>query len=119
MKIVNISDIEDIVLAKYEIDTNNPACEGRSNLNDFIKDYCTLTDTLIIDNEYISFNYVELFDHKYLFISDDKNTKKIIYFLSSIQYNYDNLQLLQMNEIITDNFSYFIHNNKYYKVNDI
>ena len=33
---VNINDIEDIVLAKVEIDKNNPETKGRSHLNDFI-----------------------------------------------------------------------------------
>ena len=36
MKIVDITDIEDVILAKYEIDTNDPNCEGRSNLNEFM-----------------------------------------------------------------------------------
>ena len=40
MTIVNINDIEDLIIAKYEIDTilnEQGKLEGRSNLQEFIK----------------------------------------------------------------------------------
>ena len=116
MKIINISDIEDIVLAKYEIDTNNPECDGRSNLNDFIKTYCSLNDTIIIDDELISFNYIELFNNQYLFINDNNHVNKILDFLKGINFNYDHLQEIPLTELILNNTGYIIHNNKYYKI---
>lgn len=116
MKITNISDIEDIVLAKYEIDTNNPECEGRSDLNDFIKTYCSLNNTLIIDNELISFNYIELFNNQYLFVNDNKQVQTITNFLKKINFNYNNLKEISMTDLILNNSAYFIHNNKYYQI---
>ena len=115
MKIVDITDIEDIVLAKAEIDKNNPECEGRSNLNEFMSKYCTLTDVLVINDELLSFRYIELFNHQYLFIGNQKDKDYIINFLKSIKYNLNNLKELKMNEFIEYD-SYLIHNNKYYKV---
>ena len=58
MKIIDITDIEDIVLAKYEIDQNDPNCDGRSNFNDFLTKYCNLTDVLLINDKLLSFKYI-------------------------------------------------------------
>lgn len=116
MKIININDIEDIILAKYEIDNNNPKCEGRSDLNEFINTYCTLNDTLVIDNKLISFNYVSLFNNKYLFINDKNELDVIQKFLTSIKYDYNNLKEFSINELFTKNNYYFIHNSKYYSI---
>lgn len=116
MKIIDITDIEDIVLAKYEIDNNDPECEGRSDLNEFINKYCTLSDVLIIDNSMISFNYIEIFNNKYLFVSSKESSDCIIDFLKSIKYNYDNLKEYSMTDLIISKSSYFIHDNKYYKI---
>ena len=116
MKIVDITDIEDVILAKYEIDTNDPNCEGRSNLNEFMYKYCTCTDVLIKNNKYISFKYIELFNHKYLFISDKKYSDDITNFLSSIKYNFNNLKELPITEYMNNTNLYFIHDNKYYKI---
>ena len=116
MKIVDITDIEDVVLAKYEIDKNNPECEGRSDLNLFMSKYCSLTDILIKDNQYISFRYIEVFNKKYLFISDKQYKDDITNFLSLIKYDFNNLKEMPTNEIISNTNIYFIHNNKYYKI---
>lgn len=117
MTIVNISDIEDIVLAKHEIDTNNPNQKGRSNLNEFMNTYCILNDTLILNDVIIPFNYLELFEHKYLFVSDNQNTENITKFLQKIKYNFDNLiEINNYTEYMNSNIYLFIHNNKYYKI---
>lgn len=116
MKIVDITDIEDVVLAKAEIDKNDPNCKGRSNLNDFMIKYCTLTDVLVIGDKLLSFRYIELFNHKYLFISDKDQLEEISGILSSINYKLDNLKEMSMAELISSSEKYLIHNNKYYKI---
>lgn len=116
MKIVNITDIEDIVLAKAEIDKNDPDCNGRSNLNEFMSKYCTLTDVLVIDNKLLSFKFVELFNNRYLFISDNNYVSEIIDLLKTANYNFNNLTEIKMTEFINDLEKYIIHENKYYKV---
>lgn len=116
MKIVDISDIEDIVLAKYEIDQNDPNCEGRSNLQDFMVKYCSLTDVLVINEKLLSFKYEEVFNKKYLFIDNKNHSDVIVKFLSSINYNFNNLIEIPMIEYINNSEKYFIHNNRYYKV---
>lgn len=115
MKIVDINDIEDIILAKYEIDKNDPECETRSNLAEFMSKYCTLTDVLVIDGQLLSFKYVELFNHTYLFISDKNQLNEISNFLSLINYNIDNLKEIPMTELMINSDKYLIHNNKYYR----
>jgi len=116
MKIVDITDIEDIVLAKVEIDKNNPDCEDRSNLNDFMSNYCTLTDVLVINNQLLAFKFIELFNHKYLFIENKNNLEEIQKFLSSIKYDFNNLQEISMVDFMNNSEKYLIHNNKYYKI---
>ena len=117
MKIVNVNDIEDIIEAKIEIDKNDPDVKGRSNLSEFIKKYCSLTDILIYNDTYKAFKYVECFDKKYLFVSNVDDVPDILILLKRIEYKFDNLvEFNNFSEMMNSNIQMLMHNNKYYKI---
>ena len=120
MKIVNIDDIEDIILTKHEIDTNNPDIEDRSNLTDFISKYCNLTDAIIDNDNIIPFKYIKEFNKEYLFISDKEHINGIMELLNKIKYDFNNLkQIHNYTDYMSMNMNnlYLIyHDTKYYKL---
>lgn len=117
MKIVDINDIEDIITAKIEIDKNDPNIEDKSNLNEFVQKYCTLSDVLITQNDYKAFKYVECFDHKYLFVANKDDSNEILRLLKDINYNFDHLkEIKNFIELMNTDIHMLMHNNRYYKI---
>lgn len=117
MKIIDINDIEDIVIAKIEIDKNDPNVKGRSNLNEFIQKYCTLSDILVINNSYKAFKYISCFGNQYLFLSNKDDENDILIFLKNINYNFNSLKEFDnFSSLSNPNIQMLIHDNKYYQI---
>ena len=121
MTIVNINDIEDLIIAKHEIDTvlnEQGKLEGRSNLQEFINEFATPQYIYLIDNLQIPFNYIKLENKDYLFVtnSDESEINIIKAKLKVLKYNLNNLVLLSKNELLKminmDNV--IIYDQKYY-----
>ena len=120
LNIVDINNIEDIVESKLIIDKDDPDVKYRSDFNNFIQTYCSLKDIIIINGEYIAFNFVEKFGKLYLFISDVSNEKNLnIVTTLLIDHNYNFNSFEQINPYILSPDQYnnmLIHDNKYFKI---
>lgn len=120
LNIVDINNIEDIVESKLIIDKDDPEVKYRSDFNNFIQTYCSLKDIIIINGEYIAFNFVEKFGKLYLFINDVSNEKNLnIVTTLLIDHNYNFNSFEQINPYILSPDQYnnmLIHDNKYFKI---
>ena len=121
MTIVNINDIEDLIIAKYEIDTilnEQGKLEGRSNLQEFINEFATPQYIYLINNLQIPFNYFKFENKDYLFVtnSDESEINIIKSKLKVLKYNLNNLVLLSKNELskMIDMNNVIIYDQKYY-----
>ena len=124
MKIVNINDIEDLILAKHEIDLiliEDGVIEKRTELNEFITKYATPKYVYVVNGVNIPFMLTKIKDNYYLFVTNYNNNE--IELLTSkiklIKYDMNNLvelkfqDMLKMTDVDNDNF--VIINGKYYK----
>ena len=121
MTIVNINDIEDLIIAKYEIDTilnEQGKLEGRSNLQEFINEFATPQYIYLINNLQIPFNYFKFDNKDYLFVtnSDESEINIIKSKLKVLKYNLNNLVLLSKNDLskMIDMNNVIIYDQKYY-----
>ena len=121
MIIVDINDIEDLILAKHEIDlilNEMGELEGRSNLQDFMIEYANPDYIYLIKDQQIPFKYIKLKDKDFLFLTNnDENSINILKTkLKFLKYDLDNLVQLSKNELATkiDMDNVIIHNNNYY-----
>lgn len=101
--IVNMNDIEDIILAKSQIDNDDSSVKYRSNLTDFMNKYCQL-DTILTNGaeKTMPFSIVDLFGKSYLFCSYENEDEKdvLINFLNKIQFDINKLKKLSYLEMI-------------------
>lgn len=121
MTIVNINDIEDLIIAKYEIDTilnEQGKLEGRSNLQEFINKFANPQYIYLIDDLQIPFNYFKIENKDYLFVtnSDESEINIIKTKLKVLKYNLNNLVLLSKNKLskMIDINNVIIYDQKYY-----
>lgn len=118
--IVNINDIEDIVLAKYKIDQADPNIDGRSDLNNFMSEYCSITDIAIINGDIKPFKYVSKFGMNFLFISNSEDADYIIELLEKCNYDINTLKEVHLTKMMEPDYLknnvMLIRNNKYYNV---
>lgn len=121
MTIVNINDIEDLIIAKYEIDTilnEQGKLEGRSNLQEFINEFANPQYIYLIDNLQIPFNYFKIENKDYLFVtnSDESEINIIKAKLKVLKYDLNNLVLLSKNKLskMIDINNVIIYDQKYY-----
>ena len=121
MTIVNINDIEDLIIAKYEIDTilnEQGKLEGRSNLQEFINEFATPQYIYLINNLQIPFNYFKFENKDYLFVtnSDESEINIIKSKLKVLKYNLNNLVLLSKNDLskMIDMNNVIIYDQNYY-----
>ncbi len=121
MTIVNINDIEDLIIAKYEIDTilnEQGKLEGRSNLQEFINKFANPQYIYLIDNLQIPFNYFKIENKDYLFVtnSDESEINIIKAKLKVLKYDLNNLVLLSKNKLskMIDINNVIIYDQKYY-----
>ena len=121
MTIVNINDIEDLIIAKYEIDNilnEQGKLEGRSNLQEFINKFANPQYIYLIDDLQIPFNYFKIENKDYLFVtnSDESEINIIKAKLKVLKYNLNNLVLLSKNKLskMIDINNVIIYDQKYY-----
>lgn len=121
MTIVNINDIEDLIISKYEIDTilnEQGKLEGRSNLQEFINKFANPQYIYLIDNLQIPFNYFKIENKDYLFVtnSDESEINIIKAKLKVLKYDLNNLVLLSKNKLskMIDINNVIIYDQKYY-----
>lgn len=121
MTIVNINDIEDLIIAKHEIDTilnEQGKLEGRSNLQEFINEFATPQYIYLINNLQIPFSYFKFENKDYLFVtnSDESEINIIKSKLKVLKYNLNNLVLLSKNDLskMIDMNNVIIYDQKYY-----
>ena len=120
IKIVNINDIEDLILAKHEIDLlriDHKEINERSKLQEFITKYTLTNYIYLINDKQIPFNYVSIYNNDYLFVTEyiDEN-KLLINKLKQIRYDLNNLtKLTQMDLINIETLNnVIIYNGQYY-----
>lgn len=121
MKIININDIEDLILAKHEIDLYRidiGEINEKTQLNEFIQNYAAPEYIYLIGNRQIPFNYIKLGKNDYLFITSNKedDINIILNKLKLLKYNTDNLcEISNADMLSLDSFDNVIaHGNKYY-----
>lgn len=105
MKEVDISNIEELILAKVSIENklkeNDPEYKAMT-LEDFVSNYIALTDVLVDDGEIIPFSLKDIDGEKYLMYSaeTDKSYDKIKSHLKEIGYDLSNLRELPYSEMV-------------------
>lgn len=120
IKIVNINDIEDLILAKHEIDLlriNHKEISERSVLQDFVTTYALTNYIYLINDKQIPFNYVSIYDNDYLFVTEYiEENKLLINKLKQLRYDLNNLTKLTQMELINIETlnNIIIYNGQYY-----
>ena len=124
--IVNIGDIEDLILAKIQIDkilieTNK--IDKKLELNEFLSKYALLNITYFIHSNAIAFNIVNIESENYIFISENKFVDELVKDLESISYDLSKLKSTTSAELIQkysniDNARYFVINGLLYVINE-
>ncbi len=124
MKIININDIEDLILAKHEIDLiliEDKVIEHRTEINEFLEKYAMPNNIYMYDGISIPFKLYTLHDNKYLFVTNyNKQEIEVLENkLKQIKYNMNNLvkltnsEIQNMQDYSKENF--IIINNNYFK----
>ena len=120
IKIVNINDIEDLILAKHEIDLlriDHKEISERSILQDFVTTYALTNYIYLINDKQIPFNYVSIYDNDYLFVTEYiEENKLLINKLKQLRYDLNNLTKLTQMELINIETlnNIIIYNGQYY-----
>ncbi len=120
IKIVNINDIEDLILAKHEIDLlriDHKEISERSVLQDFVTTYALTNYIYLINDKQIPFNYVSIYDNDYLFVTEYiEENKLLINKLKQLRYDLNNLTKLTQMELINIETlnNIIIYNGQYY-----
>ena len=124
MKIVNINDIEDLILAKHEIDLmliEDKVITERTTINDFLTNYAMPKNIYMYNGISIPFMLYELHGNRYLFVTNYDKEELIILKnkLEQLKYNMNNITQIPYNEMMQiqdiDNENFLIINNKYYR----
>jgi len=106
MIIVNISDIEDLVIAKYKIEEallQSGKIESKYSLNDFIHTYLKFGDNVYLFDEktVYPFAIIEVEKTQYIFITESEKTllsQNFFKILKSINYDLTALQEVKIDE---------------------
>ncbi len=124
MKIVNINNIEDLILAKHEIDLmliEDKVIEERTTINGFLETYAMPKNIYMYNGISIPFKLYILHDKKYLFVTNyNKQENEVLENkLKQIKYDMNNLVKLTNDEIQKmedySNENFIIIDNHYYK----
>ena len=122
-KIININDIEELVLCKFEIENKlleKGIIESKMQIDEFILKYALTDYVYMVDDKFIPFNIYTLDDTKYVFITEENETDKNILLnkLKSMKYDLNNKVEINISELLTNEEltkSLIIHDKKYYK----
>ena len=124
MQIVNINNIEDLIIAKYEIEKiklANKEIEFKSTIEEFLTNTAKVDYIYVYKGINIPFGFHKINNEDYLFVTnDDKQQIEILLTkLKLIKYNMNNLiklsnlELSKIEDLNMDDF--IIINNGYYK----
>jgi len=123
MKVVNITDIEDLILCKHDIDLTlieHGDIEEKMTIPEFMNKYVNLNNiTYIENNNLFSFSIINVYDKEYLLVTEVNNEyiNKIKKIIASIDGDFSKLKQLKNIEITEDNWqSMLLYNGKYYQV---
>lgn len=122
IKIVNINDIEDLILAKNEIETElieKKIIEEKMSIIDFINKYAITDYVYMINEKLIPFKLLSL-NKTYLFIADNNkdNLDLLLKKLKLMKYDINNKVEVNISDMLKDIDSYdslIIYDKKYYK----
>ena len=124
MKIVVITDIEDLITAKIEIDKyliEQGQQESKMSLEDYMNKYA-ITNMIYLDHgKNIPFNLIKFNDDNiYLFFTEQVEDK-LVKIIEDCNYDISSLKEISIEKIIEDhqeleNVELIIVNNKYYKI---
>lgn len=124
MKIVNINDIEDLILAKHEIDLmliEDKIIEERTTINGFLENYAMPKNIYMYNGISIPFKLYIIHGNKYLFVTNyNKQENEVLENkMKQIKYDMNNLVRLTNDEIQKmedySNENFIIIDNHYYK----
>lgn len=124
MKFVNINDIEDLVLAKHDINLmliEDNIVEDKLSINDFLDIYAMPNYVYVVNGINIPFKLLNIRDMHYVFVTN--YNKEELELLENkirlLKYDMNNLIKLNFNDMInmTDptNDNFVIINGQYYK----
>lgn len=103
MKIVSINDIEDLILAKHEIDLlriEHKEISERSDLNEFIKSYAMTDYVYLINDKHMPFSFINIYDNMYLFVTEYcEENKLLVNKLKHLKYNLNNMIKLSNSDL--------------------
>ena len=124
MKVVNINDIEDLILAKHEIDLmliEDKIIEERTTINGFLEKYAMPINIYMFNGHSIPFQLFEIHNNKYLFVTSYNKEELLVLEnkIKQLKYNLNNLVQIKSDEInkIQDinEENFIIKDNKYYR----
>ena len=124
MQIVNINDIEELVIAKYEIEKirlANKEIEKKATINEFLINDAKLDYIYRYKGISIPFNFKKINNEDYLFIATNnkQHIDILINKIKLIKYDINNLVKLSNEETLKmeniDEEEFVIYNNAYYK----
>ena len=124
MKFVNINDIEDLVLAKHEINLmliEDKIVEERMSINDFLIEYATPDYVYVVNGTHIPFRILNIHDKHYVFVTNyNKEELEVLENkIKLLKYDINNLIELKPSDMLNmldiDNSNFVIIKNKYYK----
>ena len=122
MEYVDISDIEQLIMAKVTIENKlKEANEDYENikLEEFVVKYAALSNVIVDNGEILPFSIVDVEGEKYLMYSSetDKSLDKIKSHLKNIDYDLSKLKELSYREMVMkldDLNSYYMIGSKFY-----
>ena len=124
MKIVNINDIEDLILAKHEIDLmliDDKIIEKRTEVTEFLDKYAMPNDVYVVNGVQIPFKLFNIHNEHYLFVTNYNEDELTVLEnkIKLLKYDMNNIVELKFNDMVQmqdiGNENFLIINNKYYK----
>ena len=124
MKIVNINDIEDLILAKHEIDLmliDDKIIEKRTEVTEFLDKYAMPNDVYVVNGVQIPFKLFNIHNEHYLFVTNYNEDELTVLEnkIKLLKYDMNNIIELKFDDMLKmqdiDNADFIIINNKYYK----
>lgn len=122
MKIVDITDIEDLILCKHEIDCaliEHGDLEQKMQLQEFMSKYVNLNSSAYINKgEVIGFSYIDVYGKQFLLVQErnEEQIETISNVLKKISYDFSNLKKVSNLDLISsiEEKPFILYENTYY-----
>lgn len=123
MKIYNLSNIDEVFLAKHYIEKillDENKINEKLELQEFILSYMNVSKKVYLKNDIIiPFEYYKLNEEDIIIITDDNHKDDITKALSNINFDLSSLSYMSNSQLnntfLEDNYECFIINSKYMK----